>query len=69
PGPITTLLSRWFIVPGIVALLTLVVTLLVTGLSVAREREMGTFDQLVVTPMRPGEILLGKSPPGFIIGG
>ncbi len=63
------LLSRWFIVPGIVALLTLVVTLLVTGLSVAREREMGSFDQLVVTPMRPGEILLGKSPPGFIIGG
>ena len=45
------------------------VTLLVTGLSVAREREMGTFDQLVVPPMRPGEILLGKSPPGFIIGG
>lgn len=63
------LLSRWFIVPGIVALLTLVVTLLVTGLSVAREREMGTFDQLLVTPMRPGEILLGKSLPGFIIGG
>jgi len=63
------LLSRWFIVPGIVTLLTLVVTLLVTGLSVAREREMGTFDQLLVTPMRPGEILLGKSLPGFIIGG
>ncbi|MHB1667433.1 MAG: ABC transporter permease [Thiomonas sp.] len=63
------LLSRWFIVPGLVALLTLVVTLLVTGLSVAREREMGTFDQLLVTPMRPAEILLGKAIPGFIIGG
>lgn len=61
--------SRWFIVPGIVALLTLVVTLLVTGLSVAREREMGTFDQLLVTPMRPGEILVGKALPGFVIGG
>ncbi len=63
------LLSRWFIVPGIVALLTLVITLLVTGLSVAREREMGTFDQLLVTPMRPFEILVGKAVPGFIIGG
>jgi ABC-2 type transport system permease protein len=62
------LLSRWFIVPGIVGLLTLVVTTLVTALSVAREREQGTFDQLLVTPFRPGEILVGKALPGFIIG-
>jgi ABC-2 type transport system permease protein len=60
--------SRWFIVPGIVGLLTLVVTLIVTSLSVAREREGGTFDQLLVTPLRPLEILLGKVLPGFIIG-
>lgn len=60
--------SKWFIVPGIVALLTQVVTLLVTALSVAREREAGTFDQLLVTPMRPIEILLGKCIPGLIIG-
>ncbi len=60
--------SRWFIVPGIVGLLTLVVTMLVTALSVAREREAGTFDQLLVTPLRPAEILLGKALPGFIIG-
>ena len=63
------LLSRWFIVPGIVAQLMLVITLLVTGLSVARERELGTFDQLLVTPMTPVEILLGKAIPGLIIGG
>jgi ABC-2 type transport system permease protein len=62
------LLSRWFIVPGIVGLLTLVVTTLVTALSVAREREQGTFDQLLVTPFKPWEILLGKSLPGFFIG-
>jgi len=62
------LTSRWFIVPGIVGLLTLVVTLLVTALSVAREREAGTFDQLLVTPLRPVEILIGKSLPGLIIG-
>ncbi len=60
--------SRWFIVPGIVGLLTLVVTMLVTALSVAREREQGTFDQLLVTPFRPVEILIGKALPGFIIG-
>ncbi len=62
------LVSRWFIVPGIVALLTLVVTLVVTALSVAREREAGTFDQLLVTPLRPAEVLVGKALPGLIIG-
>jgi len=60
--------SRWFIVPGIVGLLILVVTLLVTALSVAREREAGTFDQLLVTPLRPLEILIGKAIPGIVIG-
>ncbi len=60
--------SRWFIVPGIVGMLTLVVSLLVTALSVAREREAGTFDQLLVTPFTPLEILLGKGIPGVIIG-
>jgi ABC-2 type transport system permease protein len=63
-----TLASRWFIVPGIVALLTQMVTLLVVGLSVAREREMGTFDQLLVTPLRQIDILLGKALPGLLIG-
>ncbi len=62
------LLSRWFVVPGIVGLLTFVVTILVSGLSVVRERESGTFDQLLVTPYRPWEILLGKAAPGFLIG-
>ncbi|NOY62881.1 MAG: ABC transporter permease [Gammaproteobacteria bacterium] len=60
--------SRWFIVPGIMGLLMLVVALLVTALSVAREREAGTFDQLLVTPLRPAEILIGKAIPGIIIG-
>ena len=60
--------SRWFFIPGIVGMLTLVVTMLVTALTVAREREQGTFDQLLVTPLRPGEILIGKMLPGFVIG-
>jgi ABC-2 type transport system permease protein len=60
--------SRWFIVPGIIGLLMMVVVMVVTALSVAREREQGTFDQLLVTPLRPTEILLGKALPGLIIG-
>jgi len=60
--------SRWFIVPGIIALLSLVVTLIVTSLSVAREREAGTFDQLLVTPLSPVDILVGKAVPGLAIG-
>jgi len=62
------LLSRWFVVPGIIGLITLVITTIVTALSVAREREAGTFDQLLITPLRPIEILLGKSVPGILIG-
>jgi ABC-2 type transport system permease protein len=62
------LLSQWFLVPGIAGLITMIVTLLVIALTVAREREQGTFDQLLVTPLRPFEILIGKALPGFVIG-
>jgi ABC-2 type transport system permease protein len=60
--------SRLFIVPGVIGVLLLVVVIMSTALSVAREREQGTFDQLLVTPLRPLEILIGKSMPGLIIG-
>lgn len=60
--------SQWFVVPAIAGLLTLVVTIIVTALSVAREREAGTFDQLLVSPLRPFEILLGKALPPLAIG-
>lgn len=62
------LLSSWFFVPGIVGLIATIVTILVTALSVAREREHGTFDQLLVTPMSPAAILVGKTLPGLLIG-
>jgi ABC-2 type transport system permease protein len=62
------MLSRWFILPGIVGSLVMVVILLVIALSVAREREAGTFDQLLVTPMSPTQILIGKVIPGVVIG-
>lgn len=58
---------RWYVLTVIVALLALVVTLLLTALSVARERELGTFDQLIITPLSSFEILLGKTIPPFIL--
>lgn len=60
--------SRWFILPGLVGIITLVISTLITALSVAREREEGTFEQLLVTPLQPLEILLGKTLPAAIIG-
>jgi ABC-2 type transport system permease protein len=64
----TNLESQWFFVPGLVGVLSMIITTIVTALSVAREREAGTFDQLLVTPLRPIEILIGKSFPGWLIG-
>jgi ABC-2 type transport system permease protein len=58
---------RWYTVPCLVAILTLSISLLVTALSVARERELGTFDQLLVSPIQTWEILLGKAIPAVII--
>ena len=62
------LIYRWFIVPGLVGIMSLMVALLVTALSIARERELGTFDQLLVSPTRPGEIIVAKTVPALIIG-
>jgi ABC-2 type transport system permease protein len=59
---------RWFTVPSLVCILTTLIGLLVTGLSVAREREMGTFDQLLVSPLQPLEILAGKALPALLVG-
>jgi ABC-2 type transport system permease protein len=62
------LIYRWFIVPGLAAILAMLTSLLVTGLSIAREREMGTFDQLLVSPASPIEIVIGKMVPALILG-
>ncbi len=63
-----TLESTWFILPGLVCILSLIMSLLISALSLARERELGTFEQLLVTPLRPAEILVGKALPGIIVG-
>jgi ABC-2 type transport system permease protein len=58
---------KWYIMQTIVVLLAMVLTLLLTALSIARERELGTFDQLVVSPLSASEILLGKTIPPLLI--
>ncbi len=60
--------TRWNMVPALIGTLTMLQTLLLTALSVAREREQGTFDQLLVTPFRPPEIMVGKALPSMMIG-
>jgi ABC-2 type transport system permease protein len=60
--------SRWSMIPSLIGTLTMMGTLMLTALSVAREREQGTFDQLLVTPFRPFEIMVGKAVPNMVIG-
>jgi ABC-2 type transport system permease protein len=62
------LTSRWGTVPVLIGVLTMLLGIVVTALSVARERELGTFEQLLVSPLRPVEILIGKAVPAFLIG-
>jgi ABC-2 type transport system permease protein len=63
----TNLISRNFFVPGIIALIIMIITLMLTAMAVVREREMGTLEQLLVSPIRPIELLLGKTIPFAII--
>jgi len=58
----------WTTIPALVAILTLVITLSQSAMSLAREKELGTFDQLLVTPYNPPEILIGKLIPAMIVG-
>jgi ABC-2 type transport system permease protein len=58
----------WFTVPNLIAVIALLIGLIVTALSIARERELGTFDQLMVSPLRTHEILIGKLLPPLLIG-
>jgi ABC-2 type transport system permease protein len=60
--------SRWFFVPGIIGSLTLVLVITLTAFAVVREREIGTLEQIMVTPIRPAEFILGKTLPSFLIG-
>jgi len=72
----TVVVRHWFnpnldyvyhIIPSLVAIITTISTLVVTSLSIAREREQGTFDQLLVSPFTPGIIMIGKTVPALIV--
>ena len=60
--------TRWNMIPGLIGTLAMIQTLMLTAMSVAREREQGTFDQLLVTPFKPFEIMAGKAMPSMLVG-
>ena len=60
--------SRNFYVPGIIATLVMLVSLMLTSMAIVREKETGTIEQIMVTPIRPVEFILGKCAPFAVIG-
>ncbi len=64
----TNLNYRWFMVVNLTAVLAMMLCLVVTSLSIAQERELGTFDQLLVSPISPLEIIIAKTFPGMMAG-
>jgi len=60
--------SQWFFVPGVIGSLTLVIVVNLTAFAVVREREIGTLEQIMVTPISRLEFILGKTLPFFLIG-
>jgi ABC-2 type transport system permease protein len=63
-----SLTYMWFVVPGLVGMIGMMMALVMTSQSVARERELGTFDQLMVSPLRTSEIIIGKLVAPVLIG-
>ena len=61
------LISRYSMVPGVIAMVVLLLSLMLTALSVVREKEIGTMEQILVTPIRPIELMLGKTIPFVLI--
>jgi ABC-2 type transport system permease protein len=60
--------DRWFFIPGVIGTLTLMQVISLTAFAIVREREVGTLEQVLVTPVRPAEFILGKTVPFFLIG-
>ena len=63
-----TLASVHFMIPGVICLILLLMTMVLTSMAIVRERETGTIEQLVVTPIRPYELIIGKLLPFIVIG-
>lgn len=62
------LVSQWYFVPGVIGNLMLIMVMMLTAYAVVREREIGTLEQIMVTPIRRWEFILGKTVPFFLIG-
>ena len=60
--------SRNYIVPGLMAVILMIIAALLTSLTIAREWESGTMEQLLATPVRPAELVLGKMSAFFLVG-
>jgi ABC-2 type transport system permease protein len=60
--------SRWFYVPAVLAMVLMVMTMLLSAMGVVREKEVGTMEQLIVTPIRPWQLIVGKLAPFALIG-
>ncbi len=60
--------STWFMVPAVLGMILLITTMVLTSMAITREREVGTMEQLVVTPIKPWQLLAGKMLPFAIIG-
>jgi len=60
--------SQWFFVPGVIGSITLMLVVNLTAFAIVREREIGTLEQVMVTPIRPFELILGKTVPFFLVG-
>ncbi len=60
--------TRNYYVPGVIAMLVMLVTLMLTSMAIVREKEVGTIEQIMVTPIRPVEFILGKCAPFAVIG-
>src|SRR5271157_1632797 len=60
--------DRWFFIPGVIGNLIMVIVVNLTAFAVVREREIGTLEQIMVTPIRRVEFILGKTVPFFLIG-
>jgi len=60
--------SRNFMVPGVLGLLLMVMTMILTSLAIVKEKELGTLEQLVVTPIKPYQLIIGKLAPFLLIG-
>jgi ABC-2 type transport system permease protein len=60
--------SRWYIIPGVIAMIIMIIAALLTSICIAREWERGTMEQLISTPVKPPELVIGKFLPYFAIG-